>query len=156
MFEIKCPICNQICTGVSLFKSCNVWDFDLSWFSIVMLFFKLPWLVLTKWHETTRLTSYLPHSPSLALIYLSSFKLSVMKWLWLLSCFMEWEHWVCAVLYGMRALSVCCALWNESTECMLCFHHVFILLNSMCCAFFICILRGFFMLVFHNVIYQLL
>jgi hypothetical protein len=115
-----------MCTRVSLFKSCNVWDFGLSWLSILILSFKLPWLVLTKWHETSWLASYLPHSPSLALISLTSFKLSFIKWLWLLSCCME--------------------------LCTLCFHHIFILLNYMCCAFFICILRGFFIFVFHNAI----
>jgi len=42
MFEIKCPIFNQIHTGVSLFKSCNVLDFSLLWLSILILFFELP------------------------------------------------------------------------------------------------------------------
>jgi len=79
MFEIKYPILSQVYTGVSLFKSYNVCDFGLSWLSILILFFKLPWLILTNWHETSWLASYIPHSPPLAVIYLSSFKLSFIK-----------------------------------------------------------------------------
>jgi hypothetical protein len=75
-----------------------------------------------------------PHSPALVQISLSSFKLSFVKWLWLLLCFTERDssnRWTCAVLPS----------------------NVFILLKYMFSAFYV--FWGYFIfliLVLHNVI----